>query len=54
MLCRKDADRTALDTFDVVFDEPTQAVTPGQAAVVFDGEPLLDGGWIEESFGSGA
>ena len=34
-------------TFDVRFDEPASAVTPGQAAVVYDGDRLLGGGWIE-------
>ena len=31
----------------VEFDEPMLAVTPGQAAVVYDGEYVLGGGWIE-------
>ena len=28
------------------FDTPQRAVTPGQAAVIYDGETLLGGGWI--------
>ena len=28
------------------FDTPQRAVTPGQAAVIYDGEKLLGGGWI--------
>jgi len=30
----------------IKFDEPQRAVTPGQAAVVYDGDRLLGGGWI--------
>jgi len=33
--------------FTVLFDTPQCAVTPGQAAVVYDGEYVLGGGWIE-------
>ena len=35
---------------DVRFQIPQKAVTPGQAAVVYLGESLLGGGWIEESW----
>ncbi|MGL5807880.1 MAG: aminomethyltransferase beta-barrel domain-containing protein, partial [Xenococcaceae cyanobacterium] len=31
----------------LIFDEPQFAVTPGQAAVLYDGEMVLGGGIIE-------
>ena len=34
-------------SFRVVFDAPQRAVTPGQAAVLYDGELVVGGGWIE-------
>ncbi len=33
----------------VAFDDPVEAVTPGQAAVFYDGSQVLGGGWIEEA-----
>lgn len=33
-------------TVQVTFDEPQRAVTPGQAAVFYDGEIVIGGGWI--------
>ena len=38
---------TGLDTFEVDFDAPVAAITPGQAAVIYHGDRLLGGGWIE-------
>ncbi len=32
---------------EIRFDEPQRAVTPGQAAVFYDGPLVLGGGWIE-------
>ena len=34
------------DRFEVSFDTPQTSVTPGQAAVLYDGEKVLGGGWI--------
>jgi tRNA-specific 2-thiouridylase len=35
-----------LDEVAATFDEPQRAVTPGQAAVFYDGEEVVGGGWI--------
>lgn len=35
------------DRFAVRFDTPQKAVAPGQAAVLYDGDRVLGGGWIE-------
>jgi tRNA-specific 2-thiouridylase len=32
---------------EIRFDQPQRAVTPGQAAVLYDGDLVLGGGWIE-------
>jgi tRNA-specific 2-thiouridylase len=31
----------------VVFDQPRHGVAPGQAVVLYDGERVLGGGWID-------
>ena len=38
------------DTIKLVFDEPYKAVTPGQAAVIYDGEICLGGGLIDKVY----
>src|ERR1700678_1871114 len=39
-------ERTSDDEILVTFDEPQRAVTPGQAAVFYDGDLVVGGGWI--------
>jgi len=34
--------------WEVRFKSPQKAITPGQAAVFYDGETVLGGGWIKE------
>ena len=33
---------------EIIFDEPQRAITPGQAAVAYDGDLVLGGGWVRE------
>jgi tRNA-specific 2-thiouridylase len=40
---------TGPDQITVTFDEPQRAITPGQAAVFYDGDVVVGGGWIEAS-----
>ena len=32
----------------VRFDEPQSGVSPGQAAVLYEGDRVIAGGWIED------
>lgn len=41
------AARESTDAVTVRFDEPQWAVAPGQAAVFYDGDVVLGGGWID-------
>ena len=38
---------TGPDAFEVRFERPVAAITSGQAAVIYDGDRLLGGGWIQ-------
>ncbi len=40
---------TGSDQILVTFDDPQRAITPGQAAVFYDGDVVVGGGWIEVS-----
>jgi tRNA-specific 2-thiouridylase len=40
-------EKTGADEVTATFDEPVRAVTPGQAAVFYDGDVVVGGGWIE-------
>ncbi len=42
-----------LSKVEVCFDEPQRAITPGQAAVFYDGDLVLGGGWIGDTWISG-
>ena len=51
MAFRADSTLTKIDdhTVRVEFDQPQEAPTPGQAAVFYDKELVLGGGWIREA-----
>ncbi len=40
--------QTGEDELEVKFKSPQKAITPGQAAVFYDGETVMGGGWIKE------
>lgn len=40
---------TGDDELTVRFDQPQTAITPGQAVVIYDGDRVLGGGWIDSA-----
>lgn len=44
-------ERTSDQSAKILFDEPQEAITPGQACVFYDGERILGGGWISNQNG---
>ena len=40
-------ENTSAEEVLVTFDQPQRAVTPGQAAVFYDGDVVVGGGWIQ-------
>ncbi|MEE8170057.1 MAG: aminomethyltransferase beta-barrel domain-containing protein, partial [Phycisphaerae bacterium] len=42
-------ERCGEDGARVAFNEPVEAVTPGQAAVFYDGDVVIGGGWIDRA-----
>jgi tRNA-specific 2-thiouridylase len=47
--CRAVTEQTGPDSLHIEFDEPQRAVTPGQAAVLYDGDCVVGGGTIRET-----
>jgi tRNA-specific 2-thiouridylase len=39
-------EKTGLDEITATFDQPQRAITPGQAAVFYEGDTVVGGGWI--------
>ncbi len=39
--------QTDAETLEVAFAEPRQAITPGQSVVLYEGDDVLAGGWID-------
>ena len=39
--------QTDAETLEVAFAEPRRAITPGQSVVLYEGDDVLAGGWID-------
>jgi tRNA-specific 2-thiouridylase len=46
---KMDADNTENGCYQIVFDEPQRAITPGQSVVFYEGETCLGGGIIVDA-----
>jgi tRNA-specific 2-thiouridylase len=42
--------QTTANTIEVHFHEPVNAIAPGQAAVFYEGDDVVAGGWIMKSY----
>lgn len=42
--------RTGADQMEVLFEQGVSAIAPGQAAVFYEGDDVIGGGWITKSF----
>lgn len=50
-LARGELIRVDGDEIEIALDEPVSAITPGQSIVLYDGERVLGGGFIERAAG---